>query len=99
MEDVIDERFVYILGFLISRMNLTIGTCLVNKVDGLVGEKTLIDIFRTCLHGIGNGFLLVLHMMEGLKLLLQTLNDTDGLFDGWLLNIYLLEAPNDSPRL
>ena len=40
----------------------------------------------------------VLHMMEGLKLLLQTLNDTNGLFDGWLLNIYLLETPDDSPR-
>ena len=56
-------------------MYLTIGTSLVNQVDGLVRQKTLVDILGAGTHSKVEGLVGIIHTMKLLVVLFQLFQD------------------------
>ena len=68
------------------------GTCLVDEVDGLVGQETVVDVFGAGLYGKRDGLVVIFHAVELLIVGLQLLQDVLRLVDGGLRDVNLLET-------
>ena len=72
------------------------GACLVDEVDGLVGQETVVHIFITGIHGEVEGGLVVGHLMELFVLRAQLLQNMFRLLWRRLWDVDLLEAAHES---
>ena len=54
-EHIVDESLIHRLHFLVSGMDVTIGTGLVDEVDGLVGQEAPHNVLGASAHSIVNG--------------------------------------------
>ena len=80
-------------------VHLAIGACLVDQVDGLIGQETLVDILRAGGNGKLQSLIRIVHAMKLLIALLQLFQDLEGLLRRGLCDVDLLEASHQTSRL
>ena len=73
-------------------MNFAVSTCLINQVDGFVGQEAVADVAGTGLYGILNHSRFIGYVVILLIFFLQSFYDADSLVDAGLLNVDLLET-------
>ena len=95
-EYVGEEPAVYGLTLLRGeRMRLAVGTCLVDEVDGFVGQEAVAYVLGSAAHGKLNDAHSVLHAVELLVARAQTLHDAYCVVYRRLGDVYLLKAAHE----
>ena len=86
-----DHLYIFLLTSYLKRSSR-----LVNQVDGLVWQETVIDIFRAGLYGIAQGLVFIDHLVELFIPGAQLHQDVHGFVDAGLQDVYLLETAYQS---
>jgi hypothetical protein len=75
------------------------GARLVDHVDRLIGQLAVVDIARRQLHRRLHRLARIAQLVELLEIRLETLEDLDRIGDARLLDVDLLEPPDQRPIL